>query len=269
MKNYINADELLNPIFIERERRETKMEDVKEHLHNFYELYFLVDGQIDSFIGSRTYHLKPFDMIVITPNILHKSLLCKDYRHERIVLYFDERAVKNTDILKRFSAVNGVITLPNEAAKRVFKLLNIIMSDPGDDEWYETYVSSLVCETLITILRNYKSGHESYAGAKFNEIIDYVKENCTEQISLHSVAEHFFMSDAHLSRLFRKFTGFTFTQYVNYQRIILSHSMLANKSISIGKVALECGFENLTHFGRVFRQLTGYSPREYRKRITY
>lgn len=68
MKGYIDADALLTPIFVERERRESKMQTVKEHVHNFYEMYFLIDGQIDKFVESRTYHLKPFDLIIIPPN---------------------------------------------------------------------------------------------------------------------------------------------------------------------------------------------------------
>ena len=76
---------------------------------------FLIDGQIDKFVESRTYHLKPFDLI-IPPNKLHKSILCKDYRHERVVIYFDERSVRDKEMLRRLCQYSGVITLPNEAA---------------------------------------------------------------------------------------------------------------------------------------------------------
>ena len=79
------------------------------------------------------------------------------------------------------------------------------------------------------------------------------------------MAKRFFVSDAHLSRMFRKNTGFTFTQYVNYQRVIYAQTLLSKKEDSIGEVAMRSGFENLTHFGRVFKQLTGCAPREYRK----
>lgn len=268
MKSYIDADKLLDPVFTERERRETKMEEVCEHLHNFYEMYFLIDGNIDYFVESRTYHLKPFDILLIRPHTLHKSILCKDYRHERVVLYFDRRSV-GKDILNAVEKISGMISLPNESAASVFKMLNCLLSDNTDDEWHNAYQSSLVTEILITIIRGYKPGDENYAGVKFNKIIDYVKENCTEQLSLKEVAARFYISDAHLSRLFRRYTGFTFTRYINYQRIIISHSLLQNDDMSISDIAAKCGFENLTHFGRVFKQLTGYSPREYKKNFNH
>lgn len=266
MKDYLNADALLDPIFVERERRESKMQAVKPHVHRFYELYFLLDGQIDKFVGSRTYHLQPMDLIIIQPNVPHCSLLCKDYRHERAMIYFDGRSVKNKQLLQRLDQQSGVISLSSTAAQRVFKLFNILNQEREHDEWYDTYVSSVLCELLIVILRNATSDSKPYAGVRFEKIIDYVKENCCEAISLLSVANRFFISDAHLSRMFRKNTGFTFTQYVNYQRIIRAQQLLSDRSAVVGEVATRCGFESLTHFGRVFKQLTGYSPREYRKR---
>ncbi len=265
MKGYIDADALLTPIFVERERRESKMQTVKEHVHNFYEMYFLIDGQIDKFVESRTYHLKPFDLIIIPPNKLHKSILCKDYRHERVVIYFDERSVRDKEMLRRLCQYSGVITLPNEAAKRVFKLINLLLQEKEGSEWHDMYVSGVLTEMLVVILRSECDNKLPYAGVRFEKIIDYVKENCREAISLSEVAKRFFVSDAHLSRMFRKNTGFTFTQYVNYQRVIYAQTLLSKKEDSIGEVAMRSGFENLTHFGRVFKQLTGCAPREYRK----
>ncbi|HIV03501.1 MAG TPA: helix-turn-helix domain-containing protein [Candidatus Aphodoplasma excrementigallinarum] len=265
MKGYIDADALLTPIFVERERRESRMQTVKTHVHNFYEMYVLLDGQIDKFVESRTYHLKPFDLIIIPPNRLHKSILCKDYRHERVVIYFDERSVHDAALLRRLDQDLGVITLPNDAAKRVFKLINILLQEKESSAWHESYVSGVLTEMLVVILRSERGGKLPYAGVRFEKIIDYVKENCREPISLTGVAGRFFVSDAHLSRMFRKNTGFTFTQYVNYQRVIYAQTLLTEKDITIGDVAMQSGFENLTHFGRVFRQLTGYAPREYRK----
>ena len=265
MRDYINADSLLNPIFVERERRDLKMPDVKEHIHNFYELYFLVDGQIDEFIENRTHHLKPFDIVIIRPNVLHKALLCKDFRHERVVVYFDDKCIADKEMLEKLDEQQGVITLPIPAAKRVFKLMNILLNETDHDIYHDTYVKSVLTEILVVILRNQSQKTGSYAGVKFKKIIDYVKENSRDQITLVSVAKKFFVSEAHLSRMFKKNTGFTFTQYLNYQRIIYSQRLLLTSGTSIGDIAISSGFESLTHFGRVFKQLSGCSPRDYRK----
>ena len=123
------------PVFAERERREQRMEAVKEHIHNFYEMYFLVDGAIDKFIESRTYHLSPFDFVIIPPNRLHRSILCSDYRHERVVLYFDKRSVNDEKILSKLDDLKGVITLPKETAMMVFNLLNILIHEQNNQRY--------------------------------------------------------------------------------------------------------------------------------------
>ncbi len=267
MKQYINADSLLTPIFVERERREQRMEAIQEHIHNFYEMYFLVDGTIDKFIESRTYHLNPFDFVIIPPNRLHRSILCSDYRHERVVVYFDKRSVSDEKMLSRLDDLQGVITLSNETSRRVFKLLNILLQEQdNDDDYHNSYVSSVLTEMLVIILRSKCDKSDSYAGVRFETIIDYVKMNCREKILLSGVSKMFFMSEAHLSRMFRKNTGFTFTQYVNYQRIIYAQKRLCNRSTPISEIAMSSGFDNLTHFGRVFKQLTGCTPTQYRKK---
>ncbi len=265
MKGYINADALLTPIFVERERRESRMQTVKEHVHNFYEIYFLVDGKIDKFIESRTYHLKPFDFVIIPPNVLHKSILCDDYRHERIVVYFDNRSV-NKNILDALNEYKGVVTPPAVSAKRIFKLLNILLRENNSDEWHDEYVSGVLSEMLVIILRSSCVAPTVSSGIKIEGIIDYIRENCCEHLSLEDVAKKFFVSSAHLSRLFHKHTGFTFTQYINYQRIIHAQAQLSG-GMAVGEAATKSGFENLTHFGRVFKQITGCSPRDYRKNI--
>lgn len=265
MRDYINADSLLKPIFVERERRENKMSDVEKHMHNFYELYFLVDGQIDMFVENRTHHLKSFDLIVMRPNTLHRALLCKDYRHERVVVYFDKSSVTDENILKKLNTQKGIVSLSGENAKKVFKLINIILNEDKDAMYYESYIKCILNEMLILILRGKFNKNANYAGVKFEKIIDYVKKSVCEPITLATVAKKFYISEAHLSREFKKNTGFTFTQYVNYQRIIFSQRQLLKSDETIGNIALMSGFESLTHFGRVFKQLVGCSPREYKK----
>lgn len=67
-----------------------------------------------------------------------------------------------------------------------------------------------------------------------------------------------------LSRLFKKWVGCTIPQFRNQLRMEKSAEMLKNTEKTITVIALECGFTNLTHFHRVFRQAYGRGPREFR-----
>ncbi|MBE7026151.1 MAG: helix-turn-helix domain-containing protein [Ruminococcaceae bacterium] len=263
MRKY--ASGTLNPIYIDRIVHESEVQPFVEHVHRFFEVYFLIDGHIDMFIENRTYHLKPFDLLIMPPDKLHKAILCENYKHERVVLYFDERAVHDIEILNKLSEYTGIVDMPAEEKKRVFRLMNMLLQENKTEKWHDSYVSSLLTEMLIVILRSAHTLEVQSSGLKFEKIIDYVNESYTDQISLGSVAKRFFVSEAHLSRIFKRNTGFTFTQYINYRRIIFAQKLLLYDKVTIGDIAMRSGFDNLTHFGRVFKQLTGYSPREYRK----
>ncbi len=112
MRRY--ASGTLDPIYIDRILHESEVQPFIEHVHRFFEFYFLIDGHIDMFIENRTYHLKPFDLLIMPPDTLHKAILCEDYVHERVVLYFDERTVHDAQILNKLGEYTGIVNLPVE-----------------------------------------------------------------------------------------------------------------------------------------------------------
>ena len=116
--------------------------------------------------------------------------------------------------LKKLDEQQGVITLPIPASKRVFKLMNILLNETEHDMYHDSYVKSVLTEILVVILRNQNQKTGSYAGVKFKRIIDYVKENSREQITLVSVARKFFVSEAHLSRMFKSYVGVSPLEYI-------------------------------------------------------
>jgi AraC-like DNA-binding protein/ligand-binding sensor protein len=93
---------------------------------------------------------------------------------------------------------------------------------------------------------------------------EYIAANHREELSLAVVAQTAHMSTFHFCKQFKKATGFTFTNYVGRVRIEKAKERLMNPNARVSEVAYEVGFQSLTHFNRVFRNLTGESPTAYR-----
>jgi AraC family cel operon transcriptional repressor len=74
------------------------------------------------------------------------------------------------------------------------------------------------------------------------------------------------VTPSHLSRVFREATGQSPTGYILEKRLLRATSLLAGSTCSVGEIALECGFENLSYFHRAFRARFGLPPREFRIR---
>ena len=73
------------------------------------------------------------------------------------------------------------------------------------------------------------------------------------------------MGESHFSRSFKQSVGIAPYQYLMQQRVERAKQLLKKQAISIGDIALDCGFANQTHLTKVFRQMTGVTPKAYQK----
>ncbi len=104
-----------------------------------------------------------------------------------------------------------------------------------------------------------------------NERIDIifrlVRENFGQPIPLEEVADKVSMTVPAFCRYYKKVTGKTFTQFVNEFRIVHSTKLLSESHGSIADVCFESGFNNFSHFSKLFKKLTGKSPLKYRNEV--
>ncbi|MOA45630.1 Bifunctional transcriptional activator/DNA repair enzyme AdaA [compost metagenome] len=100
---------------------------------------------------------------------------------------------------------------------------------------------------------------------RMSEIVQFINSHYTEELSLHLLADKFYVSPYYLSRFFKEATGFTFVEYLNSVRIKEAKKLLLRSSMKVNLIAKHTGFGSVTHFGRVFKQITGHTPLYYRK----
>ena len=95
-----------------------------------------------------------------------------------------------------------------------------------------------------------------------------VQANSDDVLSLSRVAKAVNVSAGYFSELFHKTTGMTFTEYVARVRVEKVKHLLANPQLQITTIAYDTGFKSLSQFNRVFKRVSGISPREYRLKLT-
>ena len=93
-------------------------------------------------------------------------------------------------------------------------------------------------------------------------VLDYVKSNLNQDLTIERVASYFGFSVRNLTRLFTN-SGIRFVHYLNYQRIVRGIEILTDEAMNIEQTAYEVGFNSPNSFSRVFKQITGESPSEY------
>ena len=105
---------------------------------------------------------------------------------------------------------------------------------------------------------------EGYSGL-VRQAVDYINLNFSQELSLPLIAETINVSPSHLSKKFKKETGYTVTEFINMKRIYEAKRLLEKTDHSITDIAILIGFDDPGYFTSVFRKLVGMTPREYMK----
>jgi AraC-like DNA-binding protein len=95
----------------------------------------------------------------------------------------------------------------------------------------------------------------------------FIADHQTQELSLGWVAKSVNTGKFHFSRIFKKATGLSYTQYVVRVRIEHAKDLLLNPNLHVSEIAYGSGFQSLTHFNRCFKKLLGQSPTDYRSRL--
>lgn len=96
---------------------------------------------------------------------------------------------------------------------------------------------------------------------------EFMQQNHTEDLSLGQVAKAVNTSTFYFCKMFKKYTGINFTDYLSRLRIEKAKNLLLNPNLRISEIAYAVGFQSLTHFNRVFKKVLGLSPTDYRSQL--
>jgi AraC-like DNA-binding protein len=250
------------------------------HFHNYPEIYYLLSGERYYFIKDRTYYVTKGSLVLINSYQIHKTLAAGASMYQRVLIHFnnDFISMKGSPLCsklvdKLFVPENHVIRLGPAEQAYIETLLSKMQSEVRDaSNWLEVSLHSLLLQFLVYIEKNVGNNtanfsHLSPMHEKVSEIVHYINENYMEDLSLEYLSKYFYISHSHLSRIFKGATGFTFVEYLNSIRIKEALRLLKGTDYKVTKVAEISGFKSISHFGRVFKEVTGKSPLQYRKTL--
>lgn len=94
-----------------------------------------------------------------------------------------------------------------------------------------------------------------------------IAENISTEISREELAAQVYMSPDYLTRLFRKSTGSSLSEYIIGKRIALAKQLLENTELTMVEISEKAGFSYSTYFTRIFKKKTGMTPQQYRESL--
>lgn len=240
------------------------------HYHEFYELYYLESGQRYHLINNNMYLIEGGQFLLFEPYMCHHSYGDKDVPFCRLVIYFREDEIISNELKQILKGSSGAYKLQKDETTQFYQLMNMIHAEKQNPQQYSNeYCQSLLNTMLIILFRNKRQKMRLVQKNQITDIISYINANYMNDLSITDIAGHFYISTFYLCREFKKHTNSTIVQYINKTRIMNAQRLLYSSDDNITNISMNTGFSNVSHFGRVFKDITGFTPSSWRKQNNF
>ncbi|MBQ2708708.1 MAG: AraC family ligand binding domain-containing protein, partial [Clostridia bacterium] len=212
--------------------RETRGREVEVHHHDFYEVYLLLDGEVEYWVDGEICRLEAGDLLLIHPQQLHRPLPSNAEVYERIVLWIDRDYLamlsdEDIDLCRCFDTTmpgHRMHIRASEAQKHAVaaRLGELVRESYSDSVGATLLANGIFLQFMVELNRlaynlAKASGsaedsdrgniRETENSALISRVLAYIGAHCHEELSLDSIADYFFVSKYHLSHAFSREVG--------------------------------------------------------------
>ncbi|WP_339866636.1 AraC family transcriptional regulator [uncultured Algoriphagus sp.] len=255
------------------------------HQHPQAQLTLIIEGRGQLLVGDYVGRFGPGDIFLLAESIPHVFRSDPDYFHEQSELniagntiFFDFKAMSKAfievedfiELVHLNEKITGCFKIVGDQREELEKLLTRFGEFSGLTRLsnclhilslLDFNSEELVALNKIPVLRKMTERD----GRRMDQVMRFILDNSSRQISLEEVAEHAFMSKEAFCRFFKVRTRRTFTQYVQQLRITEAKKLLIETDMSISQISFQVGFQTLSHFNKTFKSLTEMTPKDWRK----
>lgn len=239
-------------------------------IHNnypYYLLHFVVKGKGSIEIDGQTHIFGRNDVFILHPDthIVYRSDPANPWEYYWI--NFNGLQAKN--ILQKLGITDEkyFVSVPLPETKKYF----VQALRAKSDLFGRTYTVLGNLYGIFGCIAQAEQHTASYDEKKkilFDDIFEYIRLHLYDtELSAQSVAQHFYISPAYFSCLFKKHLNVSFKEYVNYERIKKATELIETSHLYVKSIGHMVGFADPLYFGKVFKKYRLYSPAEYKKRI--
>ncbi len=254
------------------------------HYHNHYEISFITEGSGKRIVADSIEEFQPGDLVFLGRNLPHswisnKERLLSNRTLEMVYLQFKANVLQPSLLaLPEFVHVKRALELSDRGIQIVDQTLNEVSEIMLQLPYLKSFDRMLHFFRMMDIIgqsdSNIRLASEEYMKKRFNPankriaaIHDYLMNNYNEEINLRKLAELVSMAEGSLCRFFKEAMGMTLFEYLNQLKVEFACKYLMYIDLSILEVCYDSGFNNLSHFNKQFRKITGFTPTEYRQKF--
>lgn len=249
--------------------------------HSFVEFTYIIAGSGYQSINGTMHRIEPGSVSFALPYHIHQTISDKGAVIQKYCCQFDISLLFGSPYISEwFGRMYQVGThLPStaafcgEEAVQIEQLFARLLYEyrNADLPGRNNMICNKLSEAMIMYLRKAEADEQTVnimeqdiSDELFWKALHFVHMQFAKRLTLDMIASYLHISATYVSRLFREKTGRSFLEYVHQLRVNSAASMLITSDRPIIDIAFQTGFESIRTFYRVFREVKGHSPREYR-----
>ncbi len=254
--------------------------DAPWHYHPEYELTCIIRSSGKRFVGDHIGAFDAGDLVLVGPNLPHfwrnDEEQPTNQPAEAVVIQFSAAL---GDLINNHLPEAGAIRyllarapfgvqFPTAVGQQVQHNMEQLASLTSMEQLlaFLGLLNQLALSPVSTLLASdgYQLSANEAETERMKRVLDYVLKHFKTEIRIEQIASVAGMAPAAFCRYFRRRTNKSFVEYLHELRISHARKLLTQNDMSVSQVGLECGFNNISHFHRQFRRLSGITPLSYR-----
>lgn len=232
-----------------------KTYNVSRHQHDYWEIIYCTggDGKIEFFDGNPPIEYSRNQIVIIPPHTLHANSSESGFRNIYLTIANWSPSFKKA------------LLVSDNPQKDIYNVLNLCYRYFNTETRNQANIILSFTELVINILTAFAGTNN--CSRQVEIIASAIVENFSDPtFSLDDVYKTFALSKDYIRRQFIKEKGISPLQFLNNTRIAFAQKLLLSKNVNnykIYEIAEMCGFSDQLYFSRVFKKITGISPKEY------
>lgn len=253
--------------------------NIKSHVHDYYEFYFFLEGEVSIWIDKECYPVHTGDMILIPPGTPHFATVHNyEIPYRRFVFWIRQAYLKKLSIT---SADYVYLTQLADTAKhyifhyetlafhtlqaKVFQLIEEIHSEHfGKEVKISLCVNDLILYLNRTVYESLHPKTQREEQNLYQNLLQYIENHIKEELSLDRLAMEFYASKYHIAHVFKENLGISIHQFIIKKRLLMCRDAICSNT-DIGEACLMYGFKDYSSFYRAFKKEFGLCPKEYQQ----
>lgn len=253
------------------------MHSFEQHRHADFEIAYCFAGSFEIKADNKIYKVKPKDIILIPPMLAHESASSAEKETRAVCAIFGASFFGNTSsVYRSLLPETTVLSLCDESEtcvkirqlldEMIFNLRNQSITSDLLNKGNLYKLVAYIFDELSSRSKSFSNPSRDISKvANIDKALELIYSDYMRDISVQEAASIVGYSKSNFCKIFKSVVGESFHKTLNIQRINTSYAMLTETSMQISDIATEVGFRETKTFCRVFKEITGLTPGEYRK----